>query len=318
MSVPIAIHLLQLRRPQRILFTNTGFIREVELTTMKRRRLQELLVLLLRVLGVAFLVLLFAQPFIPAQRAAEQSSNVGIALDVSPSMQVPGTAQQLLLQKAIGEATALGKDFGAATRFRLIGQPGGELSQAAYLSRIASLRTSGKQTGWASALRLQIGTEKGPLYVFSDFQRDTQSKRVLQSLAKNQQVVLIPQVARPVANVFVDSVWLEDAFVRTRTNLGLHIRLKNGGSAAITNCPVKVRLGKQQVAAFSTSLAAGQAITTTVQVQLPEKILALGQVITEDKPVAFDNSFYFTLQPTATIQVVEIGSEPIARQAYEA
>ena len=285
---------------------------------MQRRRLQELLVLLVRVLGVSFLVLLFAQPFVPAQRAAEQSNSVGIVLDVSPSMQAPGATQQMLLQKSISEATSLGRDFGAATRFRLIGQPGGELSQAAYLSKIASLSTSGKRTDWTSLVRLQTDVEKGPLYVFSDFQRGARDKDVLRALARNQEVVLIPQVARPVANVFVDSVWLEDAFVRTRINLGLHLRLKNGGSTAIANCPVKVRLGKQQVAAFSTSLAPGQTTTTTVQVQLPEKAVSLGQVTTEDRPVAFDNIFYFTLQPTATIRVVEIGDEPVAQQAYEA
>ncbi|HET9503900.1 MAG TPA: hypothetical protein VFO93_10180 [Hymenobacter sp.] len=140
----------------------------------------------------------------------------------------------------------------------------------------------------------------------------------MQALAKDREVVLVPQVARPTDNVYVDSVWLEDAFVRTQVNIGLHIRLKNGGGTAITDCPIKVRLGKQQVAAFSATLAAGQASTTVVQVQLPDKQLALGQVVTEDRPAIFDNTFFFTLQPTAGIQVVEIGSEPVAAQAYRA
>ena len=318
--VPIAIHLLQLRRPQRVLFTNTGFIREVELITMQRRRLQELLVLLTRVLGVIFLVLLFAQPFIPAQRAVEQGDSVGVVVDASPSMQVVGENNQLLLQEAVGKATALGKNFGPASHFRLLGQPSGLLAQAAYLSKVAELRTSGQQQGWASAINAQagLGMAKGPLYIFSDFQRGAGSKEALQAIDKNREVVLVPQVARPVANVYVDSVWLEDAFVRTQVNIGLHIRLKNGGSATIADCPIKVRLGKQQVAAFNTTLAAGQTNIIVVQVQLPDKQLALGQVVTEDRPAVFDNIFYFTLQPTATIRVVEIGNEPVAQQAYQA
>jgi hypothetical protein len=319
-GVPIAIHLLQLRRPQRVLFTNTGFIREVELTTTQRRRLQELLVLLARVLGIVFLVLLFAQPFIPAQRITEQGDNVDIILDASQSMQVPGETQQTLLQEAIGKATALGENFGAASHFRLTGHQGGLLTQAAYLGKIAGIHTSGQQLSWASTLAKQTGVKdsKGPLYVFSDFQRDAGSKEALQASVENREVVLVPQVARPVANVYVDSVWLEDAFVRTQANIGLHIRLKNGGSITSTDCPVKVRLGQQQAAAFKTTLAPGQTSTTAVQVQLPNRQLALGQVITEDSPVIFDNSFYFTLQPTATIRVVEIGAEPVARQAYAA
>ena len=319
-SVPVAIHLLQLRRPQRVLFTNIGFIREAELTTTQRRRLQELLVLLTRVLGVIFLVLLFAQPFIPAQHAVQQSSNVEVLLDASPSMQVLGEGQQLLVQEALGKASALGKNYGTAAHFRLLGMPGGALTQAAYLNKVAEVRTSGKQQGWAGVLSQQARTPtaQGPLYILSDFQRSSGSKEALQALPKNREVVLVPQVARPTANVYVDSVWLEDAFVRTQVNIGLHIRLKNGGSTAITDCPVKVRLGKQQVAAFNATLAAGQSNTTVVQVQLADKQLALGQVVTEDRPAIFDNTFYFTLQPTATIRVVEIGEEPVAKQAYEA
>lgn len=319
-GVPVAIHLLQLRRPQRILFTNTGFIREVELTTMKRRRLQELLVLLFRVLGVIFLIFLFAQPFIPARQSAGLGGSIDILLDASPSMQVPGESQQPLLQEAVSKATALGKNFEAATHFRLLGQSRGVLTRAAYLNDVVMTRASGQQQGWATILANQAGklAAPAPLYVLSDFQRNVHSKEVMEALSKNREVVLVPQAARPAANVYVDSVWLEDAFVRTRVNIGLHIRLKNGGGAAITDCPVKVRLGKQQVAAFSATLAAGQTNTTVVQVQLPDKQLALGQVVTEDRPAIFDNTFFFTLQPTAGIQVVEIGAEPMAAQAYRA
>ncbi len=319
-GAPVAIHLLQLRRPQRILFTNTSFIREVELTTIKRRHLQELLVLLFRVLGVAFLVLLFAQPFIPARQTAGLGGSVDILLDTSPSMQVPGESQQPLLQEVQGKATALGKNFEVATHFKLLGQSRGLLTQAAYLNEVAATRVSGRHQGWASVLAAQAGqlVAQGPLYIFSDFQRGARAKEAVQQLDKNREVVLVPQVARPTANMYVDSVWLEDAFVRTQVNIGLHIRLKNGGSAAIANCPVKVRLGKQQVAAFSATLAAGQTSTTVVQVQLPDKQMFLGQVVTEDRPATFDNTFFFMLQPTVGIQVVEIGAEPVAAQAYQA
>lgn len=319
-GIPIAIHLLQLRTPQRVLFTNTGFIREVELITTQRRRLQELLVLLARVLGVVFLVLLFAQPFIPARRAAGQSNSVAVSLDASPSMQVLGQGQQTLMQEASSKAAALGKSYGVTARFRLLGASGGELTQATYLNKLAEVHSSGQNAGWTGVLSQQnkMPSALGPLYIFSDFQRGSGSKEIIQALPKNRDVILVPQVARPAANVYVDSVWLEDAFVRTRVNIGLHIRLKNGGSVAVTDCPVKVRLGMQQVAAFNSTLAAGQANTTVVQVQLADKQLALGQVVTEDRPATFDNTFYFTLQPTATIRVVEIGEEPVTQQAYQA
>ena len=320
-GVPITIHLLQLRRPQRVLFTNTGFIREVELTTIQRRRLQELLVLLTRVLGVVFLVLLFAQPFVPASRVSEQSDGVAVLLDTSLSMQAPGEAQKLLLQEAVDKADKLGRSYDATTHFQLPGQSNGLLTQAAYLSKLSGMRGTTRPINWDKLIVQQAGENEArrPLYLFSDFQRGAQANNLLQQLAATgRQIVLVPQTARQVANIYVDSVWLDDAFVRTRVNIGLHIRLKNGGSSPITDCPVKVRLGKQQVAAFSISLGAAQANTTVTQVQLADKQLAMGEVITGDNPVTFDNTYYFTLQPTATIQVVEIGAEALGQQVYGA
>ena len=317
-GVPVAIHLLQLRRPQRVLFTNTGFIREVELTTMQRRRLQELLVLLARVLGVVFLVVLFAQPFVPASRAIGQSTEIQVYLDGSASMQAQGDARKPLLQEARDQAQALGRSYGGTAHFRLLGQSGGVLTQAGYLDKVAGGRASSQRGDWGTAEIWQHAPLQSPLYIFSDFQRSARGDAAIRELARGQQVVLVPQVARPAANVYVDSLWLDDAFVRTQVNINLHIRLKNGGGVAIADCPIKVRLGERQVAAFKATLAAGQATTMVVQVQLHDKKLALGQVVTGDSPIVFDNSYYFTLQPTAAIEVVEIGPEPVARQAYQA
>jgi hypothetical protein len=318
-GIPVAIHLLQLRRPQRILFTNTGFIREVELTTMRRRRLQEVLVLLTRVLAIVALVLLFCQPFIPqASMSAQPTGNaVSVLVDNSSSMQVAGQVQRLQ-QEAQDGASALGKSYGPSAHFKLLGRPGGSLTQAAYQATLASQSIDRKPIGWGSAVArdaLQDG-KQDPLYVFSDFQKNELNPQVLQSIQRAGEVVLVPQVARQVGNVYVDSVWLNDAFVRARTNLGLHIRLRNGGIEEVTNCPVKVLIGAQQVATFQVSVGVGQATDMVAQIQLPNATLALGKVVTGDASVTFDNTYYFTLQPAAAVRVLEIGNEPITQQAY--
>lgn len=318
--IPVTIHLLQLRRPQRILFTNTGFIREVELTTMRRRRLQEILVLLARVLGLSFLVLVFAQPFILPKSAAIQLGEVEVLLDTSPSMQASGETHRALVEEAVAEAEALGKSYGATARFHLLGQSKNSLTQTAYLTKLVEARSTDGRDNWSNLANWQKEKRntQEPLYVFSDFQRNARTKELLQKIDVNKQVILVPQVARPASNIYVDSIWLDDAFVRTQVNLGLHIRLRNGGTSASADCPVKVRLGTRQVAAFSVSLVAGQTITTVVQVQLLSKQLALGQVLTGDSPIVFDNVYYFTLQPTAAIRIVEVGAEPVAQQVYSA
>ena len=50
--------------------------------------------------------------------------------------------------------------------------------------------------------------------------------------------------------------------------------------------------------------------------QVADKMLVQGRVVTEDVPVIFDNTYYFTLQPATAIRVLEIGAEPVAKQLY--
>jgi hypothetical protein len=319
-AIPIAIHLLQMRRPQRVLFTNTGFIREVELTTMRRRQLQELLVLVMRILAVIFLVLIFCQPFIPIakDRVHAEAGSVGVLIDNSGSMQATGQSQPQLLQEALAGATTLGKSYGTGTYFKLLNQGARLLNREAYEQAVAAEPIGGQQSGWGSiGVREALQNEQlGTLYLFSDFQKNEVASNFWQRVRQNREIVLVPQVARPTSNIYVDSVWLNDAFVRARTNVTMHMRLRNGGTQAIADCPVKVLLGKQQVATFRVSLAVGQTSEMMTQVLLADDKLTTGQVVTGDSPVTFDNTYYFTMQPAAAIHIVEIGQEPVAQRAY--
>jgi hypothetical protein len=154
------------------------------------------------------------------------------------------------------------------------------------------------------------------LYIFSDFQKSGFNPKQLDVLGPDRKVVLVPILGKQASNVYVDSVWLDDAFVRVRTNVGLHMRIRNGGEAVATDCPVKAFLADKQVAAFRVTVEPGQTVTSVVQVQVDNAKLALGRVVTEDVPVTFDNAYYFTLQPAAAVRILEIGSEPVTQQLY--
>ena len=287
---------------------------------MRRRRLQELLVLLTRVAGVLFLALLFCQPVIPAaqQLASSSAETVELVLDSSGSMQAAGSTQPHLSQEAVAAAATLSQSYGSAAHFHLVGQGGATLNKSALLEALASQPGAKRRVGWgnASVRDTWQKNQQGILYIFSDFQKNELLTQAFQQLRAKGSVVLVPLLAKPAGNLYVDSVWLDDAFVRIHVNTALHIRLRNGDREAVTECPVKVLLGKQQAATFRVSVAAGQATETTVQVQLPDASLALGQVIVQDNPVTFDNTYFFTLQPAAVVRVLEIGPEPVAGAAY--
>ena len=313
-GLPIAIHLLQLRRPQRMLFTNTAFIREVEMVTVRHRNIQHWLVLLARVLAVAALILVFCQPFIPSKETlVTQSGGVAVLIDNSFSMQVPDAATGSLLEGAIAEGHQMAASTNAGVSFRLLNEGTANLSRAIYENKLDGLRLSPQPIG--DKIRAVSGRNEA-LYLFSDFQKNSFKTTDFQTIFEGREAVLVPLVGQRVANVYVDSIWLDDAFVRARTNVGLHVRLRNGGSVGVSDCPIKVFLGDRQVAAFRVTIGQGQAMVSTVQVQVSDERLSLGRVVTEDAPVVFDNIYYFTLQPAAAIRVLEIGAEPVAKEVY--
>lgn len=318
--IPVIIHLLSLRRPQRILFTNNSILREVQLVTVRHRRVQHLLILCTRVISVTALVLIFCQPFIPVALNKESGDVIGVnvLVDNSFSMQQQGADHDFLFGRAISEARILAQSDRSNGRIRLINSGSSFSSHTVFQAKLDKL----KLTPHNSLSALNTGNvvnadEVNPLYIFSDFQKNTFAPALFHTFGPDKEVVLVPFVGQRIGNIYIDSLWLDDAFVRAKMNVGLHVRLRNGGGGIVANCPVKVFLGVQQVAAFQVSIGPGQTVVSVVQVQLNDGGLALGRVVTEDNPVTFDNTYYFTLQSAAAIRILEIGPEPVAKQLYE-
>ena len=94
--IPILIHLFQLRRFQKVKFTNVKFLRFVELQTRKSSQLKKWLTLLTRMLLLACAVIAFAQPFIPNTDDFNEIQETVIYLDNSFSMQAKGKNGTLL------------------------------------------------------------------------------------------------------------------------------------------------------------------------------------------------------------------------------
>ncbi|MGB3542423.1 BatA domain-containing protein [Rubrivirga sp.] len=61
-AIPIAVHLFNFRRPDRLDFSTLRFVREIEATSMRRVRIRQWLLLALRTIAVVCLVLAFARP----------------------------------------------------------------------------------------------------------------------------------------------------------------------------------------------------------------------------------------------------------------
>ena len=229
------------------------------------------------------------------------------------SMQMMAVNQESIFENARTQARNLAVQSLITSRFKLLNGGNSLVTRAVFLGKLDGLSHDTHSSLYKATA---VENTDRSLYLFSDFQRSATGKELMGNLGDKGKTVLVPVLSRPASNIYIDSIWLDDAFVRPQTNVGLHLQLRNGGTLVAQDCPVKVFLGQRQVAAFRVTVEPGQSKATVVQVQLGDNTLALGRVVTEDTEVTFDNVFYFTLQPAAEIRVLEIGDKPVTQGLY--
>lgn len=99
--IPIFIHLFQLRRFQKVEFTNVAFLKKVTLQTRKSSQLKKWLTLLTRLLALACVIIAFAQPYFSSNiDVVNSNTETVVYIDNSFSMQAKGPRGPLL-QRAL-------------------------------------------------------------------------------------------------------------------------------------------------------------------------------------------------------------------------
>src|SRR5262247_1127096 len=94
-SVPVIVHLVRRTKAPRVEFPSLMFVRRVPQRTIRKRRLQNLLLLALRSLAFMLLVLSFARPYFEsrANQNSGERANI-IMLDNSMSMRYGNRFEQ--------------------------------------------------------------------------------------------------------------------------------------------------------------------------------------------------------------------------------
>ncbi|WP_241739259.1 BatA domain-containing protein [Pontibacter beigongshangensis] len=308
-AIPVILHLAQLRKARRVEFSNVRLIKTSKDITASQRNLKEILILLCRVFFIVFLVLAFAQPFLPASDSyvPADTSQVSVVIDNSFSMQNTHAEEDVpMLTAATEQAQSTLDLFPASTTFRLF--TAANTPHSGVLdNKDASSLLSNLNYAASSGLQLLPSERTAEhVFIFSDFQRSTFQPASLSTIDSTKQVHLVPIKAASIANVVIDSIYLEDEFIRPAGENLLHIQLYNAGEEAIEDCPVKLIVNERQVAALSVDLPARQVTETTVSFSVLGSGINKAYVLIEDYPVEFDNSFHFVMAPSSNIEVVEI------------
>jgi hypothetical protein len=314
-AIPVIIHLFNFRKFKKIYFSNVQLLKEVEQQSSSKEKLKNLLILLSRILAIIFLVLAFAQPYIPEhnQKTTAVNNVVSIYIDNSYSMEAINKDGNLL-DEAKRRAKELVKGFGMNDRFQLLtnnfeGKHQRLLNEEEFLKALDDVKISAANRNLQQIVNRQgnvlTGSANKYSFLISDFQKNISTSNKLETKS-DIQYSFLKLNANTLPNVAVDSVWALSPNHQPGANERLVVQLKNYSEEEAKNIPLKLSLNNQQKGLGAVSIPAGKTVKDTLNFSGLNAGWQRGIISIKDFPVTFDDTLSFSFKVDESFQVLSL------------
>lgn len=300
--IPIIVHLFQLRKFQKVDFTNVAFLKEVVQQTRQSSQIKKWLILCTRLLLLATLVIAFAQPFTSKTNAFTTKTETVIYVDNSFSMQAKGEKGELL-KRAVNDIIDMvpeNENLSLITNDNIYKNT----SIKAIKNDLLQLQYSASKLSIEEALlksKTVLSNKKNVLknlILISDFQENDASFKPIADTLTNINFVKLQPVNTN--NAAIDSVYISET---TASSIELKVLLKNTGTA-IDNLTISLFNDEKLIAKTSVTIE-NKAETTF---SLPADQIINGKITIDDGNLEFDNSLYFNINKASKINILVINA----------
>ncbi len=298
--IPIIIHLFQLRRFQKIDFTNVAFLKKVTIQTRKSSQLKKWLTLFARLLALACIIIAFAQPFTASNSALNTQKETVIYVDNSFSMQAKGP-QGPLLQRTLQDlytkvdgaekiswfTNDLDRKNASVQDFK------NEILSVAYTQR--QLNPSEVLLKANQLFSKDENSEKRLIYI-SDFQ-------LKGTFPDERQDLLIDAVQlKPVnaSNISIDSTYISS---KSAEITKLNVKLSATGEVP-ENVPVSLYNGDTLIAKSGINFSENNHTILSFDIENTSDFK--GKLELNESNLPFDNTLYFSINAPNKIKVLSI------------
>jgi hypothetical protein len=298
--VPIIVHLFQLRKFNKVSFSNVAFLQPLITKTRKSRQLKKWLTLLARCATIACIVMAFAQPFLPESTTSIQEKQTAIYLDNSYSMELKGENGALYKNATsqLLEKLPVDKVFTLFTNDNVFANTNRQQVTNELLSnKYSTVALSFDQVQLKASSLLQNKNALKEMILISDFQNSAgeQFPEPLQKV-KRELVKLEPQ---EINNISIDTVFIEN-------QSGENLKLQVGVSANYkVGQPVTLSFENNTILLAKTSvLLENQFGTAHFEIETDEPIQ--GRIYIDDKGISLDNEIFISTGRKEKIKVLSI------------
>lgn len=311
-ALPLVIHLINFRKPRKILFSTLAFFEELQKSTIRKIKIKRYLLLVLRVLAVTCLALVLARPFIPPVFGfftnSSQPAIIALLLDNSISMarvgeggplteQAKAAAEQIIASSGAEDRFVLQFTSGKALNTSLLsaGQLRRELEQ---IETAASGTYTTRRLEQLSGLLKEAPYQNKKLFIISDgrFMADETFAETLNELPATVSSTFIQLADAAVQNTYVSGLTSNSELLGAGAPFNLQVQVKNGSSAAAVNQFLSLITDGEVQGQYPLELRPGETQTFSFEM-IPEKAgFFNGRLLIEGDDFVADNTYYFSVE----------------------
>jgi hypothetical protein len=333
-GIPLLLHLFNLRKLKTIEFSTLSFLKELQKTKIRRLKLRQLLLLILRTLFIILVVCAFSRPTLkgslPGSLAEQAKTSAVLIIDDSQSM-TANDEQGELLHQAKNAALAvmnLLKDGDEVTLLKLSDVPvertteipAAQRNFSIVRSTINEIKPSSMHRSIEDALRLAARVLASSqnfnkeVYLISDFQSGSLESKVPvvktseKLFAPTTQFFFVPLGKRESQNMSVVSVEIPNTIFQVNKPFLVKAKLTNHGTSDVQNHVVSVYQDGSRVGQKGVDIHAGQSMETEFTVVPKHSGFLEGKIELEDDDLEFDNTRYFTVHIPEELHVLLVGN----------
>ncbi|WP_319227147.1 BatA domain-containing protein [Draconibacterium orientale] len=301
--LPILIHLFSFKRYKTVYFSNVSFLKDIKKESKKKSRLKQLLLLAARILTIIFLVFAFAQPFIPTNTDTQKQNKQLVAVYIDNSFSMNALSKQgQLLEVARNKALEICMAYPPGTKFRLFTNDLNAkhrhiFNKEQFIQQVSGIQTSPTVVP-LSIIYNRFASEMNDneadknLYFISDFQRSITD---IDNFSDNGIFsYYLPLVPNEVANLYIDSCWVEYPAHRLGQEENMFVRIKNSSNQNYRNLPLKLFLNDSIKSITNFSVEAQNEIIANLKYNNTSSGAQLGKIEITDYPFTHDNNWYIS------------------------
>lgn len=321
-GIPLMIHLLNLKRPQKVAFSSLSFFKELQKTTIRKIKIKRFLLLIVRLLAIACLALVLARPYLPPGLDYGDSNSAAlhvVLLDNSISMGRIGEQGPLLEQakSIIRELEASSKDI---DRF-IFETTNGEEQFASVIGHNQLLRkleeTKISKGGNYTIQRLQSlismledsPYENKRIYMVSDGQRSQFTNlEQIETIPRSITTTLFNLGNVVVQNTSIISVETPSDMIGLRFPVVLDVTVQNQSDIPISNQFITLEFENNIVGQYSVSLSPNSSQTYSFNIIPTKTGTVTGRILLEGDEFISDNIEYFSIQVPENRNVLWVNS----------